>query len=129
MTTEPRTIAPGDKLEQQFTIFVGPKDPLVLMPYGLEDTIIFGWEFFAVVARFLLVVLHYIHMVVPNYGIAIILLTVLVRLAVLPIGRKQAQNAAKMQELAPEMKAIADKHKDMEQRAKAQQELFRQYHS
>jgi YidC/Oxa1 family membrane protein insertase len=50
-----------------------------------------------------------------------------VRLLVYPIGRKQAQNAAKMQELAPEMKAIADKYKDLEQKARAQQELFRRH--
>lgn len=127
LLTEEQRIAAGDSFQQQFTVFIGPKDPNVLQLYGLEDTIIFGWEFFGHIARFLLVVLDWIHWVIPNYGIAIILLTVLVRMIVLPIGRKQAQNAAKMQELAPEMKAIAEKYKDMEQRAKAQQELFRRH--
>jgi len=45
-----------------------------------------------------------------------------------PLGRKQALNAQKMQELAPEMKKIADKYKtDMEKRSKAQRELFQKH--
>ena len=122
-----QTIPANDSFQQTYTVFLGPKDPQILSHYGLEDTIIFGWRPFSDVAKILLHVLHAIYFVVRNYGISIILLTVFVRLLVLPIGRKQAQNAAKMQELAPEMKAIADKHKDLEQRAKAQQELFKRH--
>lgn len=127
LITYPQSIKPGEAFEQQYTVFIGPKQPELLAAYGLEDTIVFGWPIFAVVAEVLLWLLHGIYFVVRNYGVAIILLTVLVRLAVYPIGRKQAQNAAKMQELAPEMKAIAEKYKDMEQRAKAQQDLFRRH--
>ena len=127
LKTRPHTIPPGESFRQQYTVFIGPKDPQVLEEYGLGGTIIFGWSFFGAIAKFLLWILHGIYFVVRNYGIAIILLTVLVRLAVLPIGRKQAQNAAKMQELAPQLKAITEKHKDMEQRAKAQQELFKSH--
>jgi YidC/Oxa1 family membrane protein insertase len=124
---EPQAILPGRKYSQTYTVFIGPKDPQVLAHYGLQDTIEFGWQIFAFPAKVLLNVLHGIYYVIPNYGIAIILLTIFVRLLVYPIGRKQAQNAAKMQELAPEMKAIADKYKDLEQRARAQQELFRRH--
>ena len=71
-------------------------------------------------------ILHFFHGITGNYGIAIILLTVLVRGCMYPLGRKQALNAQKMQELAPEMKAIQEKYKDdMEKRAAAQRELFR----
>jgi YidC/Oxa1 family membrane protein insertase len=60
-----------------------------------------------------------------NYGLAIILLTVLVRSAMMPLSRKAAKNAQMMQELAPEMKRIAEKYKnDMEKRGIAQRELF-----
>jgi YidC/Oxa1 family membrane protein insertase len=60
-----------------------------------------------------------------NYGLAIILLTVLVRSAMMPLSRKAAKNAQMMQELAPEMKRIAEKYKtDMEKRGVAQRELF-----
>ena len=56
------------------------------------------------------------------------MLTVLVRGCMFPLSRKAAKNAAMMQELAPEMRQIAEKYKnDMEKRARAQRELFRKY--
>ena len=53
-------------------------------------------------------VLAWIYSIVPNYGIAIILLTLLVRLIMFPLGRKQAIAAKKMQDLQPLMKEIQD---------------------
>lgn len=127
LITAPQQIKPGKAYEQTFTVFIGPKQPYVLAAYGLEDTIEFGWTPFAQVGRIMAWLLHKLYFVTWNYGLAIILLTVMVRMAVMPIGRKQAQNAAKMQELAPEMKALSEKYTDMEQRAKAQQELFKRH--
>ena len=51
-----------------------------------------------------------------NYGIAIILLTFLVRLVLFPLGRKQAMSAQKMQELQPYLKEIQEKYKDDKER-------------
>jgi YidC/Oxa1 family membrane protein insertase len=64
----------------------------------------------------------------PNYGIAIILLTVIVRTCMIPISLKQARSAAKMQELAPEIQKIKDKFPDdpMKQHA-AVQELYKKH--
>ena len=60
-----------------------------------------------------------------NYGIAIVMLTVLVRGCMFPLSRKQAISAQKMQMLQPEMKAIQEKYKKQpEQLHKAQQELY-----
>ncbi|MEC7109861.1 MAG: membrane protein insertase YidC, partial [Planctomycetota bacterium] len=65
---------------------------------------------------------------VGNYGIAIIMLTILVRAAMIPISRKAALNAQMMQHLQPEMKRLNEQYKnDMEKRAQAQRELFRRY--
>ena len=73
-------------------------------------------------------ILHTFYAVVQNYGLAIIMLTVLVRLCMFPLSRKQTLNALKMQELQPEIKKIQEKYKkDMEGRTKAQQELFRKH--
>jgi YidC/Oxa1 family membrane protein insertase len=79
-----------------------------------------------VIAKPLSWVLHFFASIpLVNYGLAIILLTVLVRSAMTPLSRKAAKNAQMMQELAPEMKRIAEKYKnDMEKRAAAQRELF-----
>jgi len=63
-----------------------------------------------------------------NYGLAIIMLTLVVRMCMVPISRKAAKNAQMMQYLQPEMKKIAEKYKnDMEKRGKAQQDLFRKH--
>jgi len=64
----------------------------------------------------------------PNYGIAIILLTVIVRTCMIPVSLKQARSAAKMQELAPEIQKIKDKYPDdpMKQH-QAVQELYKKH--
>jgi YidC/Oxa1 family membrane protein insertase len=66
--------------------------------------------------------------VIGNYGLAILLLTAIVRGAMFPISRKQAISSQKMQVLQPEMKAIAEKYKnDADKRTKATQELWRKH--
>jgi YidC/Oxa1 family membrane protein insertase len=65
---------------------------------------------------------------VGNYGLAIIMLTVLVRSCMFPLSRKQAQSMAKMQELKPELEKIKEKYKnDSAKQSQAMQELYRKY--
>lgn len=119
-------LEPGQSVSQKFEVFAGPKRPALLKQYGLGDLVYYGW--FAPVAKVLAVILHAFYAVIPNYGIAIILLTALVRLCVFPLSKKQTLNAQKMQELQPELKKIVDKYKNnLEARNKAQQELFRKH--
>lgn len=124
----------GSKLSDAFTIYTGPKKPELLAQYAasgdknyrLHDFLYYGW--FGPVAQLMLIILHGFYAIVGNYGVSIILLTVLVRSAMFPLSRKQAMNMAKMQELKPEMDRIASKYKeDMEKRTKAQQDLFRKH--
>ena len=69
--------------------------------------------------------LHIFHAIVRSWGLAIIMLTVMVRALLYPFGRKMAMNAQKMQELKPEMDRLNDKYKDdLEKKAEAQRELF-----
>jgi len=129
VTSEPRQLQPGGEgLSHSFKLFAGPKKPELLgnAEYGLSELVQYGW--FHWVARPMLVVLHFFYGIVGNYGLAIIMLTVMVRMAMFPLSRKQALGAQKMQQLQPEMKAIAEKYKkNPEQRMKAQQELFRKH--
>jgi YidC/Oxa1 family membrane protein insertase len=70
-------------------------------------------------------VLHYLYLWVPNYGLCIILLTVLVRGLMFPLSRKQALMALKMQALAPELKALQARYgEDRAEMAKAQMALY-----
>ncbi len=118
------TVPAGGVWKQEFTVFAGPKQPDLLTAYNLERCIEYGW--FRTIAKFLGTILHLFESLPGvNYGLAIILLTVLVRSCMFPLSRKAAKNAQMMQELAPEMKRIAEKYKDdMQKRAAAQKELF-----
>ena len=125
------TLDPGAAVTHRYEIFAGPKKPELLAQYGeagatMDDLVYYGW--FGWVARPMIAVLHALHAVIGNYGIAILLLTVLVRGAMFPVSRKQALSSQKMQVLQPEMKAIAEKYKDEpEKRTKATQELWRKH--
>jgi YidC/Oxa1 family membrane protein insertase len=128
--SKPVTLKPAGDAQATATdayqIFAGPKSPSLLAGYRLEGLVYYGT--FGFIAAPMLSILHFFYGIVGNYGIAIIMLTVLVRLCMFPLSRKQAANAAKMQELQPEIKKITEKYKtNMEARAKAQQELFKKH--
>jgi len=123
LDTQSKTIEPGQASKEQLQIFIGPKQPDLLSQYGLSNTIEYGW--FGWVAKPLSWLLHFFYSIVRNYGIAIMLLTFLVRGSLFPLGRKAALNAQRMQELAPELKRISEQYKDdYEKRAKATQEFY-----
>ncbi len=121
--TQEKGLEAGEKLSQRYQIFLGPKDAEVLAAHGLDRAIEYGW--FPWIAKPLSAILHFFHMIIPLYGVAIVMLTVMVRGAMFPLGRKAAMNAQRMQELQPELKKINDMYKDnMEKRAKAMQDLY-----
>jgi YidC/Oxa1 family membrane protein insertase len=73
-------------------------------------------------------VLSWIHGVIPNYGVCILVLTILVRGLMFPISRKQALTSIRMQQLVPELKKLQEKHKDDRQAlGVAQMELYRKH--
>lgn len=117
--------APG-MVSQRYQVFIGPKDTEIVGHHGLDSAIYYGW--FPWIAKPLSAVLHFFHMIVRNYGLSIMMLTVLVRGCMFPLGRKAALNAQKMQELQPELKKINEKYKDnLEKRTKAMQELYQKH--
>jgi len=132
-------VQPGQAIKHRFELFVGPKKPGLLENYptaefdsrslgNLSGLVYYGWPIWGWVAERMLGILHIFYAVVRNYGIAIVLLTVLVRGCMFPLSRKQALSAQKMQELQPEIKRINEKFKkNPDQKAKAQQELFRKH--
>ena len=120
--TENKTVAAGQSTSDHYAIFLGPKETHLLASHGLERTIEYGW--FPWVAKPLGWILHFFAAIVQNYGLAIVLLTVCVRLALFPLGRRAAITGQRMQELQPEIKKINEKYQDMEKRARAMQELY-----
>ncbi len=125
LTSQVVSLEPDDELTHRFQVFAGPKKPPLLSHYELDELVYYGW--FGFIAKPLVKLLHIFHYVLP-YGLAIILLTVVVRGAMFPLSRKQAIGAQKMAQIQPELKRIQEQYKNnMEGRSKAQQELFRKH--
>lgn len=92
-------------------VYVGPKDLALLgkVHPSLEELVQFGW--FGVIAKPLLFVLEWMHKYIPNYGWTIVIFTLLLTMALLPIRIWTFHSARKMQMVAPEVKSIQDKYK------------------
>jgi YidC/Oxa1 family membrane protein insertase len=111
---------------QSFLLYAGPKRQVLLADIGAESIVDFGYV--NVIARFMLLILNTFHRLGASYGVAIILLTVAVRLCMFPVSRHQAHNMQRMKDLQPKIKEIQQKHKDnKEELARAQMELFRKH--
>ncbi len=129
ITSKPAKVGPNQPVSQKFKVFAGPKTVDALVPYGAEElakyrkTGWFGIPFAPEVASVIGPLLDYIYQFTSsvarafggkagNYGVSIILLTLLVRLCMFPLGRKQAIMAKKMQDLQPHLKEIQEKYKE-----------------
>jgi YidC/Oxa1 family membrane protein insertase len=113
--------------------YFGPKDVAILESYGLglERTVDFGW--YGILARPLLWLMKQSYAVIHNWGVAILIVTFLIRLLLFPLTAKSYTSMKKMQKLAPKMNAIRDKYKkaktDAAQRQKMNTELMALYQS
>lgn len=116
---------PNKQLQVSFKCYMGPKSLKVLGDYGnnLKKAINFGW--FDVLAKPCLVGMNLIHGIIPNYGVAIILLTILIKLIFWPLGTKSYRSMNDMKKLQPLMNQIREKYKD--DKPKMNQEVMNLY--
>jgi len=127
------TVAVGltGKGELSARAYFGPKDVEILegSKLGLEKTVDFGW--YGILARPLLWLLKRTYGWVGNYGVAILLVTLAIRILLFPLMHKSYSSMKKMQKLQPKMNAIRDKYKkaksDAAQRQKMNEELMKLY--
>jgi YidC/Oxa1 family membrane protein insertase len=120
------TIAPGASLTVPARLFSGPqtKHDLVETAPGLEYTVDYGW--LKMVASPLFWVLSLIHSLVHNWGVAIILLTLLIKAAFYPLSAKSYRSMAQMRELAPRLESMKQKFGDDRQKMQmAMMELYK----
>jgi YidC/Oxa1 family membrane protein insertase len=112
-------------------LYFGPKDVEVLesLHLGLEKTVDFGW--YGILARPLLWLVKRAYLWFGNYGVAILLVTLLLRILLFPLMYRSYASMKKMQKLAPKMNAIRDKYKKAKtepaQRQKMNEELMKLY--
>ena len=107
---------PGTGGVYSFSFYMGPKSQKVLSSYGnnLKESVNFG--FFNIIASPLLKGMNIIYELIPNYGIAIILLTVVIKLVFWPLGSKSYKSMSKMKKVQPLMMEIREKYKNDKQR-------------
>ncbi len=110
-------------------IYMGPKllEALEGVNPALTKAITFGWA--GILAIIFLRVLKLFHYVAPNYGVDIILVTVALRVALLPISIRSQRSMMKMQRLQPQIQRLRDKLKDNnEQLQKEMVDLYKRNH-
>lgn len=126
-TSDAQQIAPGASKQFAFRMFLGPKIAEKLKATGaerMENTIDFGVLSF--IAKPLFWVMNKIHSVVGNWGIAIILITLLIKLLFYKLSEAQYRSMAKMRRFAPKIKQIRDRYSDDRQRqSQAMMDLYR----
>ena len=116
----------GATVSNDLRLFVGPKLDGLLQFYGMDNVIEYGW--FRAIARPLSGIMHFFQKLVGNYGVAIIMLTILVRGCMHPLSRKQVRGTQMMGFLKPQMTKINEKYKDdPRQKTMKQQQLFAKY--
>ncbi len=113
-------------------VYIGPKEytRLKKLGYSVENIIEYG--LFGFIAKILLYLLLYAYKIFPNYGVAIILVTVFLKLILLPLTYSSSISMAKMQELQPQIKKIQAKYKkfpkkDLEARKRMNEEIMALY--
>jgi len=109
-------------------LYAGPKEHERLKRYGvgLEHIIDFG--FFSILARPLFWILKYLYKLIGNYGWAIIVLTIIVRIPFIPLMNKGQKSMKKLQALQPKMNEIRQKYKkDPQRMQKEMMELYKKY--
>jgi YidC/Oxa1 family membrane protein insertase len=108
-----------------YAIFFGPKkqDLLEKLDFNLSHVINFG--FFDFLAKPFLWFMNFIHSIIPNYGISIIILTILTKILLWPLGNKSYKSMNEMKRLQPLMQEIREKYKN--DKAKMNQEMMGLY--
>src|SRR6266571_2117796 len=117
----------------KYRLFVGPKeyDTLAALKLELEETIDFGWFIYGSwsivrsVAKPLFYAIRYLHEITHNYGVAIILITVFIKLLLAPLAYKSYKSMKDMAAVQPEMMALQKKYAD--DRERLNKELMKFY--
>jgi YidC/Oxa1 family membrane protein insertase len=124
-------LAPGATLDMTSLLVAGAKEQAVLASYEekdglakLERTIDFGWLFY--LARPFFLAIHYIAKYAGNFGIAILLFNIVLKIILFPLQDRSFHQMSRMKDLQPKIAALKEKFgDDREKMATAQMELFK----
>ena len=111
-----------------FSFYLGPLEYERIKGLGvdLESTMDFGWAIIRPISKGVLWALKSMHNYIPNYGVVLIIFSVLVKLAVYPLTKKSYESTRAMQALTPELNKLKEKYKNNQQKLQqAQMDLYK----
>lgn len=123
----------GDAREEMpFLLFFGPLEYDLLTQYkvGLEEAMSFGWAW--VVRPFteylMMPLFVFLHTFIPNYGVVLVVISLLIKIVLYPLTKKSMQSMRKMQALQPMMSEMKEKYKDEPQKLNSEMmKLYKEY--
>ena len=109
---------PDAPTSHSYEIYLGPQDYHTLKSYGvgLERCMDMGWPIIRPISSVILAFFVFIHRLIPNYGLVIIVFSLLLKVLFYPLTHKQLEATRKMQELQPQLAALKEKYKNDPQR-------------
>lgn len=116
-------------LDQTLTMYLGPLDQNLITEVEptLEKTISWGWPIIRPFSMAVLWTLKFLHNFIPNYGVVLLIFSVLIKLIVWPLTYKSHVSMKRMQLLQPRLKELQEKHKNNPQRVqKEMMEMYRE---
>ena len=124
------TVAPGATAAATARLFAGAKEVNVVNAYEKQLNLnrfdlLIDWGWFYFITKPLFMVIDYFYRLVGNFGIAILIVTVLIKVAFFPLANKSYASMAKMKAVQPQMAALRERYPD--DKAKQQQELMALY--
>jgi YidC/Oxa1 family membrane protein insertase len=125
-----QTIAPGATASANARLFAGAKEVAVVNEYEKQLNLnrfdlLIDWGWFYFITKPLFFAIDYLYRLVGNFGLAILIVTVLIKAAFFPLANKSYASMAKMKAVQPQMTALRERYAD--DKAKQQQELMELY--
>jgi len=121
----PVSIPPREKAEVAYKMYLGPKDEDRLKALGVDAEKLVDFGIFTIVAKPLLWFLRLTHKVTGNFGIDIIILSILIKIIFLPLTQISFKSMKEMQKVQPEMNRLKEQYKN--DKARVQQEIMLLY--
>ncbi|MBW2121577.1 MAG: membrane protein insertase YidC [Deltaproteobacteria bacterium] len=117
LTFQNREVEPGKDRRYGFLLYLGPKLPELLRDLDVEaEKVINFGKYLGGIEKVLLRILGWTHRVTGNYGVDIVILSILLKVIFWPLSRKSYRSMQEMQKIQPEMKMLQEKYKDDKQR-------------
>ena len=126
--TPPISLGSQEQASSRFTLYLGPRELSVLKQLGKQLDLAINFGFFDIIARPMLFALRFFNEYVKNFGVSIIIITILIKILFWPLTHKSYKSMKEMQKLQPLMKKIREKYKhDKQQMNKEMMALYKTY--